>query len=128
MIFNKLEISLKEFIKKDKLIKTAILLSVLFNLINWGLIYYRFTRFLAGQEESMILHYNIYFGIDKIGNWTSIYYLPLIGLAILFINLLGGYLLSQKDKLISYFFLCAALFSQILLIIATFYIIAVNQY
>lgn len=128
MIFNKLEISLKEFVKKDKLIKTTVLLSVLFNLVNWGLIYYRFTRFLAGQEESIILHYNIYFGIDKIGNWTNIYYLPLIGLAILFINLLGGYLLCQKDKLISYFFLCAALFSQILLIMATFYIIAVNQY
>ncbi|MFH1564683.1 MAG: hypothetical protein ABIC82_02415 [bacterium] len=128
MIFNKLEISLKEFIKKDKLIKVTIFLSILFNLINWGLIYYRFTRFLAGQEESIILHYNIYFGIDKIGDWTNIYYLPLIGLAILFINLLGGYLLYQKDKLISYFFLSVAFLVQILLILATFFIIVVNQY
>lgn len=128
MIFNKLEISLKEFIQKDKIIKATFLLSILFNLINWGLIYYRFTRFLAGQEESMILHYNIYFGIDKIGNWTSIYYLPLIGIIILLINLLGGYLLYQKDKLISYFFLGTAMLAQILLILATFFIIVVNQY
>ncbi len=128
MIFNKLEISFKEFIKKDRLIKITLILSVLFNLINWALIYYRFTRFLAGQEESIILHYNIYFGIDKIGNWTSIYYLPLIGIVILLVNLFGGYLLYQKDKLISYFFLITALLVQILLILATFFIIVVNQY
>lgn len=128
MIFNKLETPFKEFVKKDRIIKITLILSVLFNLINWGLIYYRFTRFLAGQEESMILHYNIYFGIDKIGNWTSIYYLPLIGIAILLVNLLGGYLLYHKDKLISYFFLSTALLAQILLILATFFIIVVNQY
>lgn len=128
MIFNKLEISLKEFLQTDKIIKATFLLSIFLNLLNWGLIYYRFTRFLAGQEESMILHYNIYFGIDKIGNWTNIYYLPLIGVIVLIINLLGGYLLYQKDKLISYFFLSAALLCQILLNVATFFVIVVNQY
>lgn len=128
MFFNKLEISFKEFIKNDKIIKIPFLFSILLNIVNWGLIYYRFTRFLAGQTESIILHYNIYFGIDEIGNWTNIYYLPLIGIIILSVNLLGGYLFYQKDKLLSYFFLGSALFAQILLILATFFIIVVNQY
>jgi hypothetical protein len=128
MIFTKFEISLKEFIKKDKFVKVVVVLSAMFNLVNWGLIYYRFTRFLSGQEESIILHYNIYFGIDKIGNWGNIYHLPLIGILILLINLIASYLLYFKDKLISYFCLSVALISQILLNLATFYIIIVNQY
>lgn len=128
MIFNKVEISLKEFIKNDKIIQITFLLSILFNIINWGLIYYRFTRFLAGQTELIILHYNIYFGIDEIGNWTNIYYLPVIGIIILLVNLLCGYLLYKKDKLISYFFMFSSFIAQILLILSTFFIIAVNQY
>jgi hypothetical protein len=128
MIFNKIEISFKEFVKKDKFIKITVILAVFLNLINWGLIYYRFTRFLAGHEEFIILHYNIYFGIDKFGGWKSIYYLPLTGMIILFINIFCGYILYSKDKLISYFFLSTAFISQILLNLATFLIIIVNQY
>lgn len=128
MFFSQLEISLKEFIRKDRFIGTTVLLSVLFNLVNWGLIYYRFARFLAGQEEQMILHYNIYFGIDKMGNWGEVYQLPLVGIIILLVNLVGAYLLYSKDKLLSYFLTSVALLSQILLNLATFFIIIVNQY
>lgn len=123
-----IEVSFKDFLDKDKIVKISFILAVVLNIFNWGLIYYRFARFLAGQEESIILHYNIYFGIDKIGNWGEIYYLPMIGIVILLINLFFGYILYDKDKLISYFFLVIAVFSQIFLNLATFFIILINQY
>lgn len=128
MILHKLEISLKEFIRSDRFVEIVLLLGILFNLINWGLVYYRFSRFLAGQTESIILHYNIYFGIDKVGEWTRVYNLPLIGIIILLVNTVIAYLLYSKNRLLSYFIISATLLMQILLNLATFYIVVVNQY
>lgn len=126
MLFLKFDISLVDFINKDRFVKFNFISALVLNILNIGLVYYNFSRFLVGQTESVVLHYNIYFGIDKIGDWQNIYYLPLIGFFIIVINLLLSYWLHFYDKLISYFFLFIALFCQIILNLATFFIVLVN--
>jgi len=57
-------------------------LGLLFNLFNWSWLWVQ----IPGGEEYLFLHYNILFGVDKIGESWKVFYVPLLGLFILIIN------------------------------------------
>lgn len=116
----------KDFINSNKFLKYFVIITLFLNLINWLLVYLKFARFFAGQSETVILHYNIYFGIDKIGNWAEVFYLPLYGLVFLLLNILIGFLLHKKDTFIYFSLVSTAFLSILLLNIATLYIVMVN--
>jgi len=69
------------------------------------------------------LHYNIYFGIDLIGEWYKIYLLPASGLVVLIINWIISLILHNKSKVLSYFTLSLTLFLQLCIGIATYLIL-----
>ncbi len=49
----------------------------------------------------LFLHYNIVFGVDLLGEWWKIFYLPLGGIIILLINLIASCLLYKKERFLS---------------------------
>lgn len=63
------------------------------------------------------LHYDIFFGIDRIGPWHYTLLQSLIALGIIVINFFIGYVLYTYDKHLAYFLtLAALLFNSFLLI------------
>lgn len=70
--------------------------SLIINIGNWGLIMF----FMKPVDFLLILHYNVYFGVDVIGPWWQLYFLPLIGIIILGINTILGYLFYQKKNVL----------------------------
>lgn len=68
--------------------------------------------FIATSFESplIVLHYNIRFGIDWIGEVARIYTFPIIGLSVLVINLILANLLPKRDN----FWIHLLMFSNIL--------------
>lgn len=69
-------------------------IAILLNLLAWifAIIIHR-----SIGEELAILHYNITFGIDRIGDVRNLYLLPLSGLAIIIANLLLASLITKKE-------------------------------
>lgn len=69
-------------------------------------------RSLSG--DVLVLHYNVNFGIDRVGSPTSIYYYPLLSLAVFLLNFIILAIL-HKDKnfkiLVHFLLSAAALFS-----------------
>ena len=108
---------------KDKLIVNLTALSLLLNISLW--IY-----FFQNKKESdypIILHYNLIFGVDCLGNYEKIYLIAFIGLILLFSNSILGYMLYNKEKLASYFLAFNTLVIQIFLIVAGYLIVGINS-
>lgn len=95
---------------KDKLIVICSLIIFLLNLSIWLILYMK----VQPTSEPIPLHYNIYFGIDLIGSWYKIYYIPGFGMIIFFINLLLSYIIYKREKIISYFLIFSSGMIQII--------------
>ena len=108
---------------KNRLIVNLTALSLLLNLSLW--IY-----FFQNKKESdypIILHYNLIFGVDYLGDYEKIYFVSFVGLILILFNSILGYILYNKEKLASYFLVFSALIVQIFLIVAGYLIIGINS-
>lgn len=45
----------------------------------------------ASDVSSVVLHYNVYFGIDAFGPWQHLLFFPMYGISFVFLNILGGW-------------------------------------
>ena len=67
------------------------------NLANWGALAF----FIRKVDFPIILHYNVYFGVDIIGNWWETYFLPAAGTVIFAVNVLLAYFFYQRKERIA---------------------------
>ncbi|MFZ2226331.1 MAG: hypothetical protein WA064_02940 [Candidatus Moraniibacteriota bacterium] len=109
---------------KSRIVLVLLSVSALINLLDW-LALIIFLRPPAGTV--IILHYNVYFGVDLAGKVLRAYAVPFIGLCILGINFfLAGYFYRQKERIASYVLLISALIVQLSLLISIISVIVVN--
>ena len=103
----------------------ALIFSCIFiNMVDWLAL----ALFLRASTESMIiLHYNVYFGVDLMGNVKQAYFLPLVGLIILAINFsLSIYFYKLRERIATYILLITALAIQLSLLISIISVIIIN--
>ena len=85
--------------------------------------------FLVPSEKSIILHYNVYFGVDSIGDFHEVYMLPFIGISMLLINgLFSFYFYAKKERVASYILLLTVLMIQMSLLISVISVIIINYW
>ena len=100
-----------------------LILSFIANLVNWVIIW----AWIKPVDFPIILHYNVYFGVDLIGDYRQAYILPLIGIILLVVNLLLAiYFYAQKERIASYILMIAALMIQLGLIVGSTGVILIN--
>ena len=78
--------------------------------------------------DILVLHYNVDFGIDLVGDPTRIYLYPLLGLGIFLINfIILAFLSKDKNlKILTHFLLGAAALFGLFLSIALFAVYLIN--
>ena len=109
---------------KSRIVGVLFFACFLVNIIDW-LALVIFLKPPAGTV--VILHYNVYFGSDMIGEARRAYFLPLLGLIVLAINLpLSIYFYKLKERIATYVFLITALSVQLSLLISIISVIIVN--
>ncbi|MDD5043084.1 MAG: hypothetical protein PHD51_00225 [Patescibacteria group bacterium] len=86
------------FFIRDRIIWVATSLGIVFNIFFWAWLYFKMPR----GGESVPLHYNIYFGIDRIGRWYEIFLFPLTAFFILLVNFFLAYFIYKKEKFLSH--------------------------
>lgn len=123
LIFSGIKLLLLKPYWKDSVITTIIFFSVISNLSIW--IYLLNNR--IGGNIPIILHYNLLFGLDYLGNYSKVFLLPAVGSIILIFNTSLGYYTYSREKLASYFLQFNALTIQIFLFFAGYLIIRVNS-
>lgn len=97
-------------------------LSLVAELFMWLYIFIK----LGGKSDILFLHYNIIFGVDLIGAWWRILFLPLAGLFILLANFLAAIFCYNKDKIVSRFLTTFACVFEIFLAIAVYFTVDIN--
>lgn len=108
---------------QDRFLRMSVLLGALFNSMMWLLLAYRISAFPA----IMPLHYNIYYGIDLYKPWIYIFVMPVVGLVLLIGNVLLSLFAFHRDKTLSYLLVGSAGFVQLIILIAAFTVVAINQ-
>lgn len=107
----------------NSVIAQVLFVSALINASMWAYL-------LASHEnmgDSIILHYNLFFGVDPRGDYSKVFYLPATGLIFLILNSTLGNYFYRIERLASYLLTLNTLLIQILLMLASYLIIRVNS-
>lgn len=100
-----------------------LIFNFLSNLTNWIIL----AIFINKSENNIILHYNVYFGVDNLGNWKQSFFMPAIGFFLFLINFnLAFFMYKKEEKVASYSLLLASIMIQISLIISSVSVILIN--
>lgn len=108
---------------KDYFIFISLLISVVFfGLLSW---------FIFGQinweAERIFLHYNIIFGVDRIGDPKDLWYFFAGALGVLLFNYFLSLFLYTKDKVISRVIMMFTGIWQIFMFMAVYFIVSLNN-
>lgn len=81
---------------------------------------------MAGQKPFIPLHYNVYVGVDAFGPWYDIFVLPMLGAALLVVNLCFQAAFYERERVLSAFFAVATLVTELVLLVAMVLIVLLN--
>lgn len=98
-------------------------ISVVLNLASWLWIYFK----VPAAAAPFILHYNIFFGRDLLGERWQLFQAPFTGLVIMAVNFTLGWLLFAKDRFLTWMILAATIACEALLVYASGVIISINS-
>lgn len=108
---------------RNPLVLWILILSLMANLADWLIL----KIWIRPIDAAIILHYNVYFGVDVTGEWRQVFWAPAIGLILFGINLLLSiYFYNRKERIASYLLLLAILMIQLSLIVASASVILIN--
>jgi hypothetical protein len=101
-----------------------IFLSII-NTLEWLLARFIFSEI---DQDRIALHYNVDFGIDNYGETEKIFFIPLIGLSIIVVNLFLYMIITKReDKVfVSHILFLTSLFSNCILLVSIALIYLVN--
>ena len=106
----------------DPVIFFSLVLAILADLALWIFIWF----VVQHTDRPIILHYNVYFGVDSIGNWRNVFLMPAISTLILVANIVLSRFFYFKERLAAYLFAGMALLVQLLMAIGVGSIILIN--
>jgi hypothetical protein len=108
---------------KDSLVIWLIVGDVFFNILHFIFLLY----FVKKVDFPIILHYNVYFGVDLFASWYWIFLMPALSFLIFFINLAIGFLFYEREeKLAGYLMLFISIIAQCGFAIASASIAMIN--
>jgi len=108
---------------ESMLAQILLILGVLPVLISLGLLAY----FVHPSDAILVLHYNVYFGVDLLGLWWQAYVLPLLGLFFVLMHaLLARRLYNETERIASYLLLFSSSVLSCGLLVATVSIAFIN--
>ncbi len=122
-LFSGIKLSILKPYWHNKDVFRVILFSLFINFIIW---IYLIDNYI-NIDTPIILHYNLFFGVDLLGAYIKVFLLPVSGLVILLINAILGQAFYKSERLASYLLTFNALMVQILLLISSYLIVRVNN-
>ena len=97
-------------------------LGLLLNLASWVWLLWQ----IKPQPDPIFLHYNVLFGVDFIGEWWKVLYLPIVGLFIFLLNGILAWVLFSKDKFVAELLNFVSVFCQVIILIAAALLVFLN--
>ena len=99
---------LKLYAQRPRLLGLA-LMALLINISTWAWILWQIPK----EGDQLVLHYNVIFGVDRVGTFGELLYLPTLGFVILVVNYIVGWLVFKSDRFLSGLLIFSALLVNI---------------
>ena len=81
---------------------------------------------IHSSADQIFLHYSSIFGVDLVGAWWKIFYLPLLGLIIFFLNYGLSFFLYSSEKFLARILVVGAGVSHLFLVVALWFVVGLN--
>jgi hypothetical protein len=79
------------------------------------------------QSGLLVLHYNLYVGIDEVQPWPWVFALPATMIVVVAIDLVASALLFRRDRIASRVLLCAATALTVVSLVGGWFLTIVNR-
>lgn len=108
---------------KNTIVRTLLGANALFLLTSFSVLGY----FIRPSENLVILHYNVYFGVEIQGVWWQAFILPLVGAVFFFGHVIfARHFYGQAERIASYLMLLGSWLISIGILIASAGIVFIN--
>lgn len=115
---------IKQFFKNKSLL-TLFIFSIVINILNFLFLFY----FIKKLNNLIILHYNVYLGVDLMGDSDQVFLIPIVGLFFALINLcLAIYFFSKKERMLSHILSLTTFIVQLGISVASGSLVLVNYF
>lgn len=122
-LVNTIKFFFKDSFWKNNLIAWGLGIALALNIANWVLLW----LFVEPVDLPIILHYNVYFGVDILGSWKEVFISPLLSIILFMINFfLGFFLYKKKEKIASYILILGNLMLQLAFLVYSISLILIN--
>ena len=81
---------------------------------------------IRSEAGQIFLHYNIIFGVDLVGDWWKIYFIPLAGVMVILLNYFFSGLLYSVDKFLARLLSFWVLFFHLFLLVGVMLLVRLN--
>lgn len=107
----------------NNIVKILLIVNTLLCLLGFGLIGY----FIQQEESIIILHYNVYFGVDIQGSWWQAYIFPMAGTLFFLFHILFAYHFYRRcERIASYLMLLGSVLLSLGIVIVSVGIAVIN--
>lgn len=108
---------------RSSLVHWVLIGTIFVGIANWAAL----IVYIRPIDLPIVLHYNVYLGVDIIGDWWQMYFLPIIADIFFAVNTFLAYVFYQKkERLAAYIFLLASFFVQAGVLIAIAGLVMIN--
>ncbi|MFH1232538.1 MAG: hypothetical protein ABIE46_03730 [Patescibacteria group bacterium] len=104
-------------------IRVYLIIALLLNILNWVFVYYICS---IVSQNLVILHYNVNFGVNLIGDISKIYTIPIIGLFFILLNLLLIINIYKENKFVIHLLLISSIVVNLTLLMSTTALYLIN--
>ncbi|MDO8529347.1 MAG: hypothetical protein Q7S18_01630 [bacterium] len=112
----------REFFR-SALVHWVLIGTIFVGIANWVIL----AIYIRPIDLPIVLHYNVYLGVDIIGDWWQMYFLPIIADVFFAVNTFLAYAFYQKkERLAAYIFLLTSFFAQAGILIAIAGLVMIN--
>lgn len=81
---------------------------------------------IRSDADQIFLHYNIIFGVDLVGDWWRIYFLPLTGVLVILLNYFFSLMFYSVDKFLARLMIGWVLFFHLFLMVGAILLVRLN--
>lgn len=108
---------------ENMIVRFSLTGALLFQIVAWVLT----IVFIPSDQSGVILHYNVYFGVDLIGDGIQTYLVPAVGLVLGLVNMsLARWFYIHKERVVSYILLLGLIMIEFGLALASGSVVLVN--
>ena len=97
--------------------------AVVLNALTWALLLWK----IPYSSEPILLHYNVYFGIDLTGPWAQMFWIPGSGLLIAVVHTVVVWFVTLQHQLSAWVLLVMSVVIQIIALLASLLVVLLNS-